>query len=114
MHSSQKKLEWLDLHDNQIEDLGNYYKLGEGFSLKTLDVRSNQIKRIESLSLIQSLHTVLLNNNHISKIKAGAFNGKTKLLKADLSNNRIRDLTLSALSVETSNTARMKGKTCLF
>ena len=108
-----KKLEWLDLHNNQIEDLGNYYKLGEGFSLQTLDVRSNHIKRIESLSLIQSLSTVLLNNNHISMIKSGAFNGKTNLLKVDLSNNKIRDLTLSALSVETStNTARIKGKTC--
>ena len=108
-----KKLEWLDLHDNQIEDLGNYYKLGEGFALKTLDVRSNQIKRIESLSLIQSIRTVLLNNNHISKIKDRAFNGKPNLLKVDLSNNRIRDLTLSALSVETSNTASIKGKPCL-
>ena len=109
-----KKLEWLDLHDNQIEDLGNYYKLGEGFSLKTLDVRSNHIKRIESLSLIQSLSTVLLNNNHISKIKPGAFNDKTKLLKVDLSNNRIRDLTLSALSIETPNAGRIKGKTCFY
>ena len=108
-----KKLEWLDLHNNQIEDLGNYYKLGEGFALKTLDVRSNQIKRIESLSLIQSIQTVLLNNNHISKIKDQAFNGKPNLLKVDLSNNKIRDLTLSALSVETSNTASIKGKPCL-
>ena len=55
----------------------------------------------------------LLNNNHISKIKDRAFNGKPNLLKVDLSNNKIRDLTLSALSVETSNTASIKGKPCL-
>ena len=110
-----RKLEWLDLHENQIEDLGNYYKLGEGFVLKTLDVRSNQIKRIESLSIIPSLHTVLLGNNGISKVKPGAFDGKSNLLKVDLTNNNIRELALSALSVETSkdsSSSKIKGKVC--
>ena len=26
-----KSLKWLDLHENEIEDLGNYYGLSDGF-----------------------------------------------------------------------------------
>ena len=45
-----KDLLWLDLSHNQIEDLANYYRLADGFSLKTLDASSNNIKKVRPLS----------------------------------------------------------------
>ncbi len=37
-----KSLRWLDLHDNEIEELGNYYSLKDGFRLQTLDASRNK------------------------------------------------------------------------
>jgi len=98
-----KNLEWLDLHDNQIEELLNYYKLGEGFNLRTLDASYNKIKKLEQLSLLPSLQTVLLKNNKISTIMPSTFRSKTNLKKVDLSANRIQSLPLSALTIDMQN-----------
>jgi Leucine-rich repeat (LRR) protein len=82
-------LEWLDLHDNQIEELGNYYKLREGFSLKTLDVSKNAVNGLGPLSLPTSLETVLLAGNRIKEVPKGQFEDKVALQRVDLSDNGI-------------------------
>ena len=104
-----KNLEWLDLHDNHIEELQNYYKLGEGFSLKTLDASSNKIKKLDALSLLPSLQYVLLKKNKITTILPSTFRAKTSLKRVDLTSNRIQQLPLSALSVETTSSNK-QGK----
>lgn len=95
-----KNLEWLDLHDNHIEELQNYYKLGEGFSLRTLEASFNKIKKLDPLSLLPSLQFVLLKRNRISVIAPATFRSKTGLKRVDLTSNRIRTLPLSALAID--------------
>jgi Leucine-rich repeat (LRR) protein len=46
-----RSVRWLDLHDNRIEELGNYYKLSSGFDLLTLDASQNRIESLSPLAL---------------------------------------------------------------
>ena len=94
-----KSLEWLDLHDNQIEELGNYYKLKSGFSLKTLDASANRIKKLSKLSLPSSLETILLSDNAIASIEPKLFEDKPNLARVELASNEIRHLTLDSLFI---------------
>ena len=91
-------LEWLDLHYNQIEELGNYYKLGEGYNIKTLDASQNKIKSLNKLSLpAQSLETVNLSGNEIEDIEPKLFEDKPNLSRVLLKQNSISHLKLSSL-----------------
>lgn len=101
-----KSLEWLDLHSNQIEDLGNYYKLWDDFSLRHLDASSNRIASLEYLSLLPSLQVVDLSLNKISVVEATAFANKSNLRRVDLRSNDIERLPLAALRLD----ARPKSK----
>ena len=92
-------LEWLDIHNNEIEELGNYYNLKSGFNLKTLDASSNLIKSLNKLSLPVSLEQVSLSNNAIRTIENSVFEDKPNLLKVELVGNEIAHLKLSSLSV---------------
>ena len=51
-------LEWLDIQFNEIEELGNYYKLKSGFTLKRLDASGNLIQSLNKLSLPMSLEII--------------------------------------------------------
>ena len=51
-------LEWLDIQYNEIEELGNYYKLKSGFNLKRLDASGNLIQSLNKLSLPMSLEII--------------------------------------------------------
>ena len=95
-----KSLEWLDLHSNQIEDLGNYYQLWSDFSLRYLDARRNLITSLEYLSLLPSLQVVDLSLNKISVVEAVAFANKSNLRRVDLRSNDIERLPLAALSLD--------------
>ena len=92
-------LEWLDIHNNEIEELGNYYNLKSGFNLKTLDASSNLIKTLTKLSLPVSLESVSLNKNAITSIENSVFEDKPNLMKVELVGNEIAHLKLSHLSV---------------
>ena len=92
-------LEWLDIHNNEIEELGNYYNLKSGFNLKTLDASTNLIKTLTKLSLPVSLESVSLNNNAIRNIENSVFEDKPNLMKVELIGNEIAHLKLSHLAV---------------
>ena len=104
-------LEWLDIHNNEIEELGNYYNLKSGFNLKTLDASSNLIKTLNKLSLPVSLEQVSLSNNAIRTIENSVFEDKPNLVKVELVANEIAHLKLSSLSVGQVST---KGKQIIF
>ena len=53
-----KSLLWLNLRNNRIEELGNYYDMQTGFRLVHLDVGGNRLQRIERESLVHSLKEV--------------------------------------------------------
>ncbi len=90
-------VEWLDMHDNQIEELGNYYKLIRDFNLKTLDAGTNRIKALTKLSLPPSLEVIQLSGNQIAELDDRVFQDKHSLQKVDLTDNNIQDLRLEAL-----------------
>ena len=94
-----KSLEWLDIQHNEIEELGNYYKLKSGFNLKRLDASGNLIRSLNKLSLPTSLEHLSLNKNAIRNIESGVFEDKPNLHRVELVDNEINHLKLSALSV---------------
>ena len=53
-----KALLWLNLASNQIEELGNYYDMHDGFSLVHLDVSRNRLAAVDRQSLVHSLREV--------------------------------------------------------
>ncbi len=92
-------LEWLDIQFNEIEELGNYFKLKSGFNLKRLDASGNLIKNLTKLSLPMSLEIIALTRNAIRHIESGVFEDKPNLHRVELADNEINHLKLSALSV---------------
>lgn len=101
-----KNLKWLDLHENEVEDLGNYYKLSSGFGLTTLDASNNKIKSLGPLSLPSSLEYVFLNGNRISNVEPNTFLEKPDLVRVELTSNHLERLELSSLAIS----PKAKGK----
>ena len=95
-------MEWLDIHNNKIDKIGNYYTLGSGFNLQTFDASFNQISEISDSTLLHGLKNIYLNNNKITKIAPESFNSLSNLTRVELQNNAM--ITLASESVLTSNT----------
>ena len=99
-----KSLEWLDIHNNKIDKIGNYYTLGSGFSLQTFDASFNQISELGASTLLHGLRSIYLNNNQISKIAPESFHSLSNLSRVELQNNQMISLVSDA--VLTSNTGK--------
>ncbi|XP_023215103.1 toll-like receptor 6 [Centruroides sculpturatus] len=89
-------LQWLDIHQNLIEALGNYFELENVLKLRTLDSSFNRILEIDSSSLPNGIEIVYLNNNHIRTIHAFTFMGKPNLTRVDLTRNHLQTLEVNA------------------
>jgi len=77
-----KKIQELDLSNNNIKDLDGI----ENFTnLRTLNLNNNKIKSIKNLEKLKKLRLVLFRNNIISEIQG--IEGLTKLEHLDLSGN---------------------------
>jgi Leucine-rich repeat (LRR) protein len=109
-----KTLEWLDIHANQIEDLGNYYRLWGDFSLRFLDASNNLIRSLEYLSLLPSLQMVNLASNKISNVEVSTFANKSNLRRMDLRSNNIERLPLAALNLDTRPKSVGSGESAQF
>lgn len=96
-----KHLEWLNIGDNRIESLGNYYKFQDGYHLRYLDASSNRIRKLEQLSLLESLEEIILDANKIRHVSPTTFQGKSRLKLVRLTSNAIKQMQASALSTET-------------
>ena len=94
-----KSLEWIDLCHNQIEELGNYYQLKDGFNLKTMDVSSNKIRKLSPSSFLTSLENIYLNSNHIEEISANTFMQMDNLSRVEIKQNSLVTLQLAALAL---------------
>ena len=101
-------LEWLDIHENGVDSLGNYHHLGDNYALKYVDARDNKINRLEVLSILPSIHQMRLGNNRIKHIDPNTFLGKPNLTSIHLDNNQLSGLEMAALMVSLSPE---KGKT---
>ena len=103
-----KSLEWLDIHNNKIDKIGNYYSLSSGFNLQTFDASFNKIGQLLDTTLLHGLKNIYLNNNKINKIAAESFKSLQNLTRVELQNNNL--VTLVSEAVTTSNS----GKTDYF
>lgn len=97
--SIPRKVRWLDLHDNKIEEIGNYYKNKNNYSIETMDLSHNLITRITPLSLVSSLESVYLHHNRINEVMPHSFAQNPRLKRVELEDNLLKQLTLSALTV---------------
>lgn len=91
----------LDLRGKMISAIENLGATQDQYD--TIDFSDNEIGKLEDFPLLQRLHTILLHNNHISKIAAGLGDVLPKLETLILTNNRLVNLSdLDTLSELTS------------
>lgn len=92
-----RSLKWLDLHANYIEELGNYYKLQEEISLKTLDASHNRLSEIGPMAVPNSIELLFINNNMINTVQPNTFVDKINLTRVDLYSNALNKIHLHTL-----------------
>ncbi|KAK7603316.1 hypothetical protein V9T40_003315 [Parthenolecanium corni] len=93
-------LEWLDMHKNRIEDLGNYFEKRDYVQIKMLDVSFNQLTEISDTSIPDSVENLFLNNNLIGKVKMHTFLRKANLSRVVLFDNQIRTIDMAAIRLD--------------
>lgn len=94
-------LQWLDIHSNQIEELGNYFEIESTLSLSTFDASSNKLTEITGSAIPNSVEVLFLNDNLISKVQSYTFFKKPNLTRVDLFGNKITSLDPNALRLST-------------
>ena len=99
-------LQLLDLHNNQIETLGNYYDVDHALKLRTLDVSGNRIRELDASSLPSGIEIVNLKENLLRKVAAFTFLGKQNLTKVDLSANHLTGLEMNAFQLSKGKSLR--------
>ena len=62
-----------------IEDIGNYYKMFDKFSLLALDLSYNKISYLEQQIFVDSIEEINLEGNNISDVGPGTFAGLQSL-----------------------------------
>jgi len=100
-----KSLQWLDIHLNQVAELGNYFQLDESLALQTLDASFNRLTELTAAMLPDSLQVVSLNDNLIRSVQPYAFFRKENLSRVDLYANHIQQLDQNALRISSADPA---------
>ena len=90
-------LEWLDMHQNKIDRLKNYFEKDSELQIKMLDASFNLITEIGESNIPNSVESLLLNNNLITEVKPNTFARKTNLSRVVLYGNKIEKMELAAL-----------------
>ena len=92
-----KGLKWLDLHQNEISGLENYFNVEKESRIAHLDASFNRIKEVGPQNIPDAVETLLLNDNRIEAIVPYAFFKKGGLKKVDLSVNKLESIDRNAL-----------------
>ncbi|XP_037034178.1 toll-like receptor Tollo [Bradysia coprophila] len=92
-------LEWLDMHKNNITELGNYFDVRNNLQMKMLDVSYNSLSRLDEASIPDSLETLFANNNNIGEVAPGTFLKKKNIEKVVLYGNFIKKMDISAFAL---------------
>lgn len=90
-------LQWLDMHKNNVPELGNHYNLDLELHLQTLDASFNKLTRVTASGVPSSIELLFLNDNLISIVEPHTFLKKTNLTRVDLYANQIVSMDLNAL-----------------
>lgn len=89
-------LKWLDIHNNFIEHLGNYYKIQDEIRVKTLDASHNRISEVSPMAIPNSVELLFINNNFIRTVHPNTFLDKVNLARVDMYANDLVNLELSS------------------
>ncbi|XP_042230061.1 toll-like receptor Tollo [Homarus americanus] len=89
----------LDLKNNKIEQLGNFFKVQSVLTLEILDASYNGITRLTEVSLPNTIRKVILHNNNISRVLPNTFRDKLNLQDIDFRLNAIQRLNPKSISV---------------
>jgi len=100
-----RSLEWLDIHNNLVKKLGNYYGLTDGYNLTSIDASFNSIEELDSNMFLTSLTHIYLNNNNINNISAGTFSGLASLARVELHANKLVFMNKSVIAAENTEAA---------
>ncbi|KAF2881269.1 hypothetical protein ILUMI_24903 [Ignelater luminosus] len=92
-----KGLQWLDMHKNNVRELGNHYSLDLELRLQTLDASFNKLSKVNAIAVPSSIELLFLNDNLISIVEPHTFLKKTNLTRVDLYANQIVSMDLNAL-----------------
>lgn len=92
-------LEWLDIHNNSITELGNYFDVTSQLKINYLDVSNNKIRKIKNDLIPKNITTINLNNNLIDDIPSGTFLNKKHIRKIFLTGNLIKKMQITSLIV---------------
>lgn len=92
-------LHWLDIHANQIAELGNYFEIESQLSLSTFDASGNRLTEITGSSIPNSVEMLYLNDNLIKSVQSYTFFKKPNLTHVDLFGNKITTLDPNALRI---------------
>ncbi|XP_022899811.1 toll-like receptor 6 [Onthophagus taurus] len=92
-----KNLQWLDLHKNNVGQLGNHYALENEIKLQTLDASFNKLTSMNAAAVPNSIELLFLNDNLISMVEPHTFAKKLNLTRVDLYANQITRMDLNAL-----------------
>ncbi|XP_066599210.1 toll-like receptor Tollo [Prorops nasuta] len=92
-------LQWLDIHSNEIQELGNYLEIETQLQLSTFDASENKLTEITGNAIPMSVQVLFLNDNLISKVQSYSFFKKPNLTRVDLKGNQIRNLEPYALRI---------------
>ncbi|XP_044012871.1 toll-like receptor Tollo [Aphidius gifuensis] len=93
-------LEWLDMHNNQISELGNYYMNNDNINIKMLDASFNLISDITDSNIPDKIETLFLNNNKIRNVSPGTFMKKINIEKVVLYGNEIKHIDMTAFNIQ--------------
>ncbi len=90
----------LDIHNNEIETLGNYFELETALQLEEFDVSYNQIKEINAAAIPNRIERMNLSNNKIRVIHQFSFMAKHNISFVDLTNNSLQSLDINAFRLK--------------
>lgn len=95
-----KSLKWLDMHRNNISELGNYFELRNDIQIQMLDVSFNRLTEISETSIPDAVENIYLNDNLIHTIKPNTFLMKSNLSRVVLYSNKLERIDLAALVLQ--------------
>ena len=90
----------LDVHNNEIETLGNYFELESALQLKEFDVSHNLIKEISGSAIPNRIERINLSENRIRVIHQFSFMAKNNITFVDLRNNSLQSLDINAFRLK--------------
>ena len=90
-------LRWLDLHRNQIREIGNFYRLEDKIEMRTFDLSHNQVSHIGRSAVPDGIEYFILAGNRLETVEPGTFEAKRRLVRADLSANQLSQLDAQAV-----------------